>query len=151
MVWDGGPIPQKWKDARRKLKSYYPNADLFFRDLDVWDHYEIRNGDEVYKFKGSFMDTVNSYLDHRSKNTEGKSREFVYWLQGMFELNPSPSLDAVQTQKIKNHLALVFKHEIDPESGDATVQATFNEIHSSKPKPDIGGTHPLDPNILIRC
>ncbi len=43
-----------------------------------------------------------------------KSVEFCYWLQGYFELNPPGALTAEQTQCVRAHLALVFKHEIDP-------------------------------------
>lgn len=42
------------------------------------------------------------------------SREFCYWLQGMFELNSLAALDETRTRMIKNHLDLVFIHEIDP-------------------------------------
>ncbi len=63
-----------------------------------------------------------------------KSRDFVYWLQGMFELTPTRTLDAIQVDKIKRHLALVFKHEIDPEDGNAAQQAEANSIHSGKPE-----------------
>ena len=37
-----------------------------------------------------------------------KSTEFCYWLQGMFELNPSKELNAEQTETIKKHLEMVF-------------------------------------------
>jgi len=50
------------------------------------------------------------------------SREFCYWLQGFFELQFAGqadktgmgSLEPVQVDTIKRHLAMVFKHEIDP-------------------------------------
>lgn len=43
------------------------------------------------------------------------SREFCYWLQGFFEMGgPVVSLNPTQIQMIKNHLDLVFVHEIDP-------------------------------------
>ena len=42
------------------------------------------------------------------------SREFCYWLQGMYELNGLPTLDERRTRMIKNHLDMVFIHEIDP-------------------------------------
>ena len=48
-----------------------------------------------------------------------KSRDFCYWLQGFFELAAGPpngSLSAHQTQIIQRHLALVFKHDIDPQA-----------------------------------
>jgi hypothetical protein len=53
------------------------------------------------------------------------AREFCYWLQGMFELNGAPSLDERQTRMIKNHLDMVFIHDIDPSypEGDKLSQA----------------------------
>lgn len=45
------------------------------------------------------------------------SRDFVYWLQGFAELQdttPSPK----QWRIIRDHLNLVFKHEIDPSMPD---------------------------------
>lgn len=60
-----------------------------------------------------------------------KSTEFCYWLQGLFELTDVKTLDAKQTQLIKNHLALVFKHEIDPSYGDEEHQQALQEIHDN--------------------
>jgi hypothetical protein len=63
-----------------------------------------------------------------------KSTEFVYWLQGFFELSePNTPLTMEQIQIIKNHLKLVFLYEIDPSySEDKTVQAIFQNIHDGK-------------------
>ena len=42
------------------------------------------------------------------------SVDFAYWLQGYFELTEDDQpLTAKQVQIIRNHLNLVFKHEID--------------------------------------
>ena len=58
------------------------------------------------------------------------SKDFCYWLQGFFELSGNIStLDKEQVKTIKNHLNMVFKHEIDPSYGDETHQATLQEIH----------------------
>jgi hypothetical protein len=51
-----------------------------------------------------------------------KSTEFCYWLQGYFELRRGEaqsgmSLTHEQVEIIERHLALVFKHEIDPSYG----------------------------------
>lgn len=63
------------------------------------------------------------------------SVQFVFWLQGFFELgDTSAGLTAKQTECIKKHLALVFIHEIDPSAGDAAHQANLNETHAP-PKP----------------
>jgi hypothetical protein len=91
------------------------------------------------------------------------SRDFCYWLQGYFELSEIPQVDdrgrerakpAVDflsekhLQTIKNHLALVFKHEIDPSYGDKKHQDDLNEIHTGAYSP--GQTVPTS-NVLMRC
>lgn len=63
------------------------------------------------------------------------SRDFVYWLQGYFEMSGATALTAEQTECVKRHLALVFTHEIDPSMGDKPHQDELNKVH----KP-IGGT-----------
>lgn len=62
------------------------------------------------------------------------SRDFCFWLQGFFEINGSDTanikpLSFDQIGMIQRHLALVFKHEIDP-SFPADQQAEMNEIHN---------------------
>lgn len=61
------------------------------------------------------------------------SRDFCYWLQGYLELRPGhhDSLDPKQLECIQKHLALVFKHEIDPSAGSQAHQVELNEIHST--------------------
>lgn len=61
------------------------------------------------------------------------SRDFAYWLQGFFEISNANQITPEQTQVIKNHLNLVFKHEIDPSMGDEKHQKILNEIHNLKP------------------
>lgn len=61
-----------------------------------------------------------------------KSREFCYWLQGLFELGQPVTLDATQTKLVKQHLAMVFKHEIDPSAGSAEHQAELSDLHEGK-------------------
>ena len=59
-----------------------------------------------------------------------KAQEFCYWLQGYFELKSGPkSLSREQADMIQRHLALVFKHDIDPSQGSAEHQAELNKIH----------------------
>ncbi len=87
------------------------------------------------------------------------SRDFCYWLQGFFELTAAGkrpedgSLTNVQGDMIRQHLALVFKHEIDPSAGPPEHQAALNEIHkpARKPIPHVGGSGGLGPHTLIRC
>lgn len=63
-----------------------------------------------------------------------KSRDFCYWLQGYFEIESLvsnkpelPSLTAQQVAMIKNHLSMVFKHEIDPSFG--REQSILDMLH----------------------
>lgn len=58
------------------------------------------------------------------------SRDFAYWLQGLFELSDVTSLNEKQTDLIRRHLALFFIHEIDPSMGDKPHQDTLNNIHN---------------------
>lgn len=62
------------------------------------------------------------------------SREFCYWLQGFFELDEQGTgsdqpLTVYQIRLIAKHLAMVFKHEIDP-SYPVEQQAELNKIHN---------------------
>ncbi len=66
-----------------------------------------------------------------------KSRDFCFWLQGFFEITeakegPVVGLSPSQVHALKQHLALVFKHEIDPSQGDTAHQAELNKIHNNK-------------------
>lgn len=45
------------------------------------------------------------------------SRDLVYWLQGFAEIHGEPPT-AEQWKVIKNHLNMVFVHEIDPSMPD---------------------------------
>lgn len=63
------------------------------------------------------------------------SRDFCYWLQGFFELtasteNSNLDINDKQTCLIRSHLAMVFKHEIDPSMGDKVHQDKLKEIHN---------------------
>ena len=69
-----------------------------------------------------------------------RSRDFVYWLQGYFELAPSQPLNLEQTELIRRHLSMVFKHEIDPGAGSVEHQAELTALHSgTNPKPPSSG------------
>jgi len=57
------------------------------------------------------------------------SRDFCYWLQGVFEVGDVKQLDARQTELVRRHLALVFKHEIDPSAGPPEHQKELDKIH----------------------
>lgn len=73
-------------------------------------------------------------------------KDFVYWLQGFFEISEAKELNARQVEIIKNHLNMVFKHDIDPKAGDAEHQAELDQAHTGyKQEPH------WNPNTLIRC
>lgn len=58
------------------------------------------------------------------------SRDFCYWLQGFFELHGSDiSLDATQAELVRAHLAMVFKHEIDPSHGSPEHVKELSDLH----------------------
>ena len=64
------------------------------------------------------------------------SRDFCYWLQGFIELESLTSNDPAklnltekQFQCVKNHLNMVFKHEIDPSMGSIHHQEQLSDIH----------------------
>lgn len=61
-----------------------------------------------------------------------KTVEFCYWLQGLFELSDPKELNERQTNQIKRHLALVFKHDIDPQQGTPEYQAELQAIHDGQ-------------------
>lgn len=64
------------------------------------------------------------------------SRDFAYWLQGFFEISGVCDINQDQTQVIKNHLNLVFKHEIDPSiTTDPKKSQELQDIHDGKTKP----------------
>lgn len=89
------------------------------------------------------------------------SRDFVYWLQGYFEINGQPGtgiLTESQVDCIRKHLAMVFVHEIDP-SFPKCQQLKLGEAHAGDPvvKPfdphtdstTLGGVGPG--GLLYRC
>lgn len=96
------------------------------------------------------------------------SRDFCYWLQGYFEITGADDLrDGLtgdQVELVQRHLALVFKHEIDPSMGPPEKQIELNKIHAPEPKlppipppSHVGGDHlspgsPHNPHgVIMRC
>jgi hypothetical protein len=59
------------------------------------------------------------------------SRDFCYWLQGFFEIQKPEVINKERTEMIKNHLNLVFKHEIDPSMGNEVHQQELNKIYNN--------------------
>ena len=86
-----------------------------------------------------------------------ESKSFVYWLQGYFEISQTnQGLSPEQVQIIKNHLNLVFKHEIDPSMGGPDHQKELNKIHGKNISPGSASTpptvsHMVGGDVLIRC
>jgi hypothetical protein len=67
------------------------------------------------------------------------SRDFCYWLQGYFEVNDAAAdanhninIDKPQIECIRKHLAMVFKHEIDPSMGSKEHQAALSQLHETR-------------------
>ena len=58
------------------------------------------------------------------------SRDFCYWLQGYFEVSEPKQIGENETEMIKKHLNMVFKHEIDPSMGGVEHQDELNHIHN---------------------
>lgn len=76
------------------------------------------------------------------------SRDFAYWLQGYFEVANPKTIKEKEVEMIKKHLALVFKHEIDPSMGDKEHQEKLNDIHN----PSAGSNNlPSKNDIIYRC
>lgn len=90
-----------------------------------------------------------------------QSRDFVYWLQGYFEILDAMgerdpiggTLSSGQVDCIKRHLAMVFTHEIDPSMGPPAHQAKLDQLHQDAlaggetSKPESGGHGP----VTYRC
>ena len=62
------------------------------------------------------------------------ARDFCYWLQGVFEVHKATTLNEEQVTIIKNHLGLVFAHDIDTPDPTGKLQATHDG------KPSFGGS-----------
>jgi hypothetical protein len=82
------------------------------------------------------------------------SRDFAFWLQGFFEVANPNTIGSKETEMIKKHLNLVFKHEIDPAMGDEKHQQVLNEIHSGNGTSGPSTIFPLNNNPndgVLRC
>lgn len=74
------------------------------------------------------------------------SKEFCYWLQGLYELGNPVILNEHQTQTIKRHLNMVFVHEIQP-ALDKSLPASMQGADSDLPSHMTNGVG----GILARC
>ena len=93
------------------------------------------------------------------------ARDFCFWLQGYFEVagvlpagepRERATLTPEQVTVIRQHLALVFKHEIDPSMGPPEHQADLNKIHeaigkvAAKIDAHVSTPHGR-PDLVMRC
>lgn len=64
------------------------------------------------------------------------SRDFAYWLMGYLEISDVEGDPGGMTEQqvaiIKRHLAMVFKHEIDPSFGPKEKQQLLDAVHNAK-------------------
>ncbi len=83
-----------------------------------------------------------------------KSRDFCYWLQGYFEIADSYALSVKQVEVIRNHLNMVFIHEIDP-SYPIEQQEALDDAHAGKvdieTKPSWPRPHGDISGYMMRC
>jgi hypothetical protein len=81
------------------------------------------------------------------------SRDFAFFLQGYFEISNPNEIGPDETEMIKRHLNLVFKHEIDPAMGDEKHQQLLNEIHSGNGTAGPSTIFPLNnpSDGILRC
>ncbi len=81
-----------------------------------------------------------------------QSVQFAYWLQGFFELSESNTLTEKQVEMIKNHLKLVFYHEIDPSYSDnPEVLSHMQNIHDGKPVKPVRPNHRPPGSVIVKC
>ena len=73
------------------------------------------------------------------------SRDFCFWFQGYLEINNPTTIGAKETEMIRRHLNLVFKHEIDPSIPDPTGE--LQAIHDGKPQLP----NPFGRPEILRC
>jgi len=86
-------------------------------------------------------------IENRTKMTP---EQFVYWLQGFFEISNAEALSRLQTEIVKDHLALVFRKmtpdysvfEKKTDCADGIDYIPFNKISPST-------AIPQSPSILI--
>ena len=75
------------------------------------------------------------------------SRDFCFFLQGFLEVSgPDAEINKAKLDIIRNHLNLVFKHEIDPSMPDPTGE--LQALHDGKPPITDG---PNSAMTLLRC
>ena len=85
------------------------------------------------------------------------SQEFCYWLQGFFELCPDCSaFNKNQVQTIRNHLSLVFVHDIDPKTlqgkeSPEQYNTLLQNLHDGGVKPPLSKPPSKPSEGFYRC
>ncbi len=86
------------------------------------------------------------------------ARDYAYWCQGFFELAEPGPMSADQVAMMRRHLALVFKHEIDPsiDKGDPNAAQQLQAVHDGALSPHLTPIQgfPLKPStgdVVYRC
>jgi len=59
------------------------------------------------------------------------AENFCYFLQGYLELSDTKTISKEQLAKIKGHLKLAFRDDIDPSMGNQAHQEVLNHIHNT--------------------
>lgn len=83
-----------------------------------------------------------------------QQRDFVFWLQGLFELHPEvlrAGLSIEQTKIVKQHLELVFKHDADIDQAACEhVTLPDGQKQQPMPRPKRGKRDKLEPTVPAR-
>lgn len=61
-----------------------------------------------------------------------KARDFCYWLMGALEVGDLKTMNEAQVAEVKNHLNMVFIHDIDP-SFPPEEKAALDKAHTGGP------------------
>lgn len=84
------------------------------------------------------------------------SRDFCYWFQGFLEICDHKEIKEEELKIIKNHLNMVFVHEIDPSHSDdfeiqKKLSAIHNKLNTSIEGPIKNNPPGFNPEELMRC
>ena len=100
-----------------------------------------KNNDKYIIFKKEYTIDDNTNMFILTKEEIQRKRSIVN-LSG-------ENIGYAKIELIKKHLALVFKHEIDPSMGNAEHQMELNNIHN--PKPTFDPDSYSNGNSILRC
>jgi hypothetical protein len=117
---------------------------------------------QIHHFNPQFdSELVHIFLKRNLKLGNMTSRDFVYWLQGFMEIADPKALTEEQIKTVRNHINMVFIHEIDPSYGDAKHQQKLQDAHDAKKEvsgglpssswPDSDNTSGSSDEVLLRC